>query len=158
RSAQGSILRRRGGRRRRRPTDAHDRVERLAQRLDLVGAERLRSSRGPPARRLPRPVRARLPGRPSRRRRGRAATVRRDQQRAGAKDLRVPGHGALGLPGDGARAAVRTVMDTESALLSALHASPGDDVSWLALADWLEEQGEAPRAELLRLTTMLRRA
>jgi uncharacterized protein (TIGR02996 family) len=48
-------------------------------------------------------------------------------------------------------------MDERTALLSALHANPADDTAWLALADALEEQGEADRAELTRLLTSLRR-
>ena len=42
-------------------------------------------------------------------------------------------------------------MDTRAILLEALHAQPTDDVGWLALTDWLEENNEADRAELLRL-------
>ena len=34
---------------------------------------------------------------------------------------------------------------------------PADDLGWLAVADWLEEHGEADRAELVRLTRLLRR-
>jgi uncharacterized protein (TIGR02996 family) len=41
-------------------------------------------------------------------------------------------------------------MNTEAALLQALHDDPADETSWLVLADWLEEQGDLPRAELLR--------
>jgi uncharacterized protein (TIGR02996 family) len=48
-------------------------------------------------------------------------------------------------------------MDTEEALLLALHANPADEVAWLALADRLEEAAD-PRAELLRLHRELRRA
>ncbi len=33
---------------------------------------------------------------------------------------------------------------------------PADDLAWLAVADWLEENGEAERAELVRLTRLLR--
>jgi uncharacterized protein (TIGR02996 family) len=47
-------------------------------------------------------------------------------------------------------------MDTEQALLRAIGTDPGDATAWLALADWLEEQGEA-RAEVLRLWLALRR-
>jgi uncharacterized protein (TIGR02996 family) len=43
----------------------------------------------------------------------------------------------------------------ERALLEAVHASPADPTIWLALADCLEEQGEAERAELLRLRQTL---
>src|SRR5690348_11754823 len=39
----------------------------------------------------------------------------------------------------------------EAAFLAALHESPGDEVTWLALADWLEEDGQGPRAELVRV-------
>src|SRR3954453_6581479 len=44
----------------------------------------------------------------------------------------------------------------EEAFLSALHESPNDDVTWLALADWLEENDQADRAELTRLVRQLR--
>ncbi len=47
-------------------------------------------------------------------------------------------------------------MDTEQALFQAIHQAPDDDLAWLALADWLEEQGEAARAELLRTHRALR--
>jgi uncharacterized protein (TIGR02996 family) len=47
-------------------------------------------------------------------------------------------------------------MDVEAELLEALHDQPGDEAAWLALADFLEEQGQADRAELLRLTRALR--
>ena len=46
-------------------------------------------------------------------------------------------------------------VDLEQALLQAIHDNPTDDMSWLVLADWLEEQGD-PRAELLRLQHQLR--
>src|SRR5262245_49281191 len=42
-------------------------------------------------------------------------------------------------------------MNTLAALLDALNGSPGDELAWLALADWLEEQDRAAQAELLRL-------
>jgi uncharacterized protein (TIGR02996 family) len=48
-------------------------------------------------------------------------------------------------------------MDTETVLLQAIHQAPGDDLAWQALGDWLEEQGQAPRAELLRLHRALLR-
>jgi uncharacterized protein (TIGR02996 family) len=48
-------------------------------------------------------------------------------------------------------------MDTRTALLEALHAQPTDEVGWLALTDWLEENGESGRAELLRLHRRLPR-
>jgi uncharacterized protein (TIGR02996 family) len=44
----------------------------------------------------------------------------------------------------------------EAVFLSALHADPGDEATWLALADWLEEDGQADRAELVRLVRRLR--
>jgi uncharacterized protein (TIGR02996 family) len=49
-------------------------------------------------------------------------------------------------------------MDTQSLLLQAIHAAPSDDLAWHALADFLEEQGQLARAELLRLDLALRRA
>jgi uncharacterized protein (TIGR02996 family) len=49
-------------------------------------------------------------------------------------------------------------MDTdETVLLQAIHQAPGDDLAWQALGDRLEEQGQAERAELLRLTRLLAR-
>jgi uncharacterized protein (TIGR02996 family) len=47
-------------------------------------------------------------------------------------------------------------MNDEQTLLEALHADPGDEAAWLALADCLEESGQADRAELLRLHRALR--
>src|SRR5206468_59606 len=44
----------------------------------------------------------------------------------------------------------------EGMFLSALHADPNDEVTWLALADWLEEDGRPDRAELVRLVRRLR--
>jgi uncharacterized protein (TIGR02996 family) len=49
-------------------------------------------------------------------------------------------------------------MNLEQAILQALHDNPGDEASWLALTDWLEEQGCPRRAELLRLHRGLRGA
>jgi uncharacterized protein (TIGR02996 family) len=46
-------------------------------------------------------------------------------------------------------------MDTQALLLQAIQAAPGDELAWRALADFLEEQGELDRAELLRLTLSL---
>jgi uncharacterized protein (TIGR02996 family) len=43
----------------------------------------------------------------------------------------------------------------EDTFLSALRDNPTDEVTWLALADWLEDDGQADRAELLRLTRRL---
>src|SRR5262245_61412619 len=40
----------------------------------------------------------------------------------------------------------------EDAFLAALRDDPGDELTWQALADWLDENGQADRAELLRLT------
>src|SRR5262245_44443362 len=42
-------------------------------------------------------------------------------------------------------------MDSEQALLAALAADPSDELAWRALADWLEEAGRLPEAQLLRL-------
>jgi uncharacterized protein (TIGR02996 family) len=47
-------------------------------------------------------------------------------------------------------------MDTEEPLLAAIHDNPTDELVWTALADWLEESGQASRAELLRLHRCLR--
>jgi uncharacterized protein (TIGR02996 family) len=49
-------------------------------------------------------------------------------------------------------------MNAERTLEEALHADPADEAGWLALADCLEEQGQAERAELLRLRHGLTRA
>src|SRR5215813_6230106 len=46
-------------------------------------------------------------------------------------------------------------MNTETALLTALHADPRDGLAWLALADCWEEAGEQLRAEHLRLMLWL---
>jgi uncharacterized protein (TIGR02996 family) len=45
----------------------------------------------------------------------------------------------------------------EEALLAALHADPNDETTWAALTDWLEEQGQPERAELVRLNRRLRK-
>jgi uncharacterized protein (TIGR02996 family) len=47
-------------------------------------------------------------------------------------------------------------MTQGAVLQGAIVRDPGDDLAWLALADWLEEDGQAARAELLRLTRRLR--
>jgi uncharacterized protein (TIGR02996 family) len=47
-------------------------------------------------------------------------------------------------------------VDTGQTLLEAIHADPADETARLALADWLEERGRAPEAELLRLHVGLR--
>ncbi len=44
-------------------------------------------------------------------------------------------------------------MDTREVLLRAIHEAPDDELAWVALADWLEEQD---RADLLRLDLALR--
>jgi uncharacterized protein (TIGR02996 family) len=44
----------------------------------------------------------------------------------------------------------------EETFLQALHAEPNDEMTWLALADWLEEDGQQHRAELVRLVRRLR--
>jgi uncharacterized protein (TIGR02996 family) len=41
---------------------------------------------------------------------------------------------------------------TEEAFLSVLRDHPGDEGTWSALADWLDDSGQSERAELLRLT------
>jgi uncharacterized protein (TIGR02996 family) len=48
-------------------------------------------------------------------------------------------------------------MTTESAFLTAIHADPGDRMTYAVFADWLEEHGD-PRAELLRALADLRAA
>jgi uncharacterized protein (TIGR02996 family) len=47
-------------------------------------------------------------------------------------------------------------MDMEPALLQAVHEAPNDEAPWLVLADWLEDDTQAERAELLRLSLALR--
>ncbi len=47
-------------------------------------------------------------------------------------------------------------MDIEHAVVQAIHDNPSDETSWLVLADWLEENGQADRAEMLRLNRQLR--
>jgi uncharacterized protein (TIGR02996 family) len=64
--------------------------------------------------------------------------------------LAFAGHGASG-----------DAFDTpdgmnEDAFLCALHENPSDEVTWLALADWLDEHGQADRAELVRISRQLR--
>jgi uncharacterized protein (TIGR02996 family) len=44
----------------------------------------------------------------------------------------------------------------EAVFLKALHADCRDETTWLALADWLEEDGQSERAELVRLVRQLR--
>lgn len=44
----------------------------------------------------------------------------------------------------------------EDAFLQALHAEPNDETTWLALADWLEDDGQSERADLVRLVRTLR--
>jgi uncharacterized protein (TIGR02996 family) len=44
----------------------------------------------------------------------------------------------------------------ESTFLCSLLDDPTDEVTWLALADWLEEDGQSDRAELIRLVRTLR--
>src|SRR4051812_28257739 len=46
-------------------------------------------------------------------------------------------------------------MTTEQALLHAIREEPGDDPLRLVLADWLEEAGQGPRAEFVRLQVRL---
>jgi uncharacterized protein (TIGR02996 family) len=47
-------------------------------------------------------------------------------------------------------------MTDEDALLAAIARDPGDGLAWLALADALEEDGQVPRAELIRLAQRTR--
>jgi uncharacterized protein (TIGR02996 family) len=47
-------------------------------------------------------------------------------------------------------------MDMEPAFLQAIQDNPEDESTWSILADWLEEQGDSPRAELVRLQLLLR--
>ncbi|MGF1581821.1 MAG: TIGR02996 domain-containing protein [Gemmataceae bacterium] len=42
-------------------------------------------------------------------------------------------------------------MSTQKSLLQAIHESPLDEKLRLVCADWLEEQGDSPQAELIRL-------
>ena len=42
-------------------------------------------------------------------------------------------------------------MSDRDAFLRAIAADPADDTVRLAFADWLDEQGEADRAEFIRL-------
>jgi uncharacterized protein (TIGR02996 family) len=44
----------------------------------------------------------------------------------------------------------------EEGFLQALHAEPNDEATWLALADWLEDDRQSERAELVRLIRRLR--
>jgi uncharacterized protein (TIGR02996 family) len=44
----------------------------------------------------------------------------------------------------------------EDAFLAALHDSPDDGVTWLALADWIDEHDQPQRAELVRVVRQLR--
>jgi uncharacterized protein (TIGR02996 family) len=43
-----------------------------------------------------------------------------------------------------------------SRLLAGLHAAPDDEMLWAVISDWLEEHGQAERAELVRLVRRLR--
>jgi uncharacterized protein (TIGR02996 family) len=45
----------------------------------------------------------------------------------------------------------------EPAFLSAICDTPSDESTWLALADWLDENGQPQRAELIRLTRRMLR-
>jgi uncharacterized protein (TIGR02996 family) len=47
-------------------------------------------------------------------------------------------------------------MQMEEAILQAIHDAPDESASWLVLTDWLEENGHAERAELMRLHHRLR--
>src|SRR4051812_47308863 len=43
----------------------------------------------------------------------------------------------------------------EDAFLAALRENPADGLAWRAMADWLDEDGQADRAELLRASRRL---
>jgi uncharacterized protein (TIGR02996 family) len=47
-------------------------------------------------------------------------------------------------------------MSALAGLLQAIHDDPGEETTWLVLADWLEENDDPSRAELLRLQRRLR--
>src|SRR5262249_23722465 len=49
-------------------------------------------------------------------------------------------------------------MDQEQSFLEAIYAAPEDDAVRLVYADWLEEQGEAARAEFIRVQIEYARA
>ena len=49
-------------------------------------------------------------------------------------------------------------MDMMAALLAGIEEDPGDETTWLVLADWLQDAGQDARAELTRLSVQLRRA
>jgi uncharacterized protein (TIGR02996 family) len=42
-------------------------------------------------------------------------------------------------------------VSDDTALLNAIIASPGDDLPRLIFADWLDDRGEADRAEFIRV-------
>src|SRR5262249_43797560 len=44
----------------------------------------------------------------------------------------------------------------EETFLDSLLDDPGDEVTWSALADWLDDDGQTQRAEVLRLTRRMR--
>ena len=44
----------------------------------------------------------------------------------------------------------------EDTFLAALRDNPSDELTWQALADWLIDNGQGNRAELLRFTLQLR--
>ena len=46
-------------------------------------------------------------------------------------------------------------MTQEEAFLYAIQAEPSDDALRLVYADWLEEQGESPRGEFIRVQIAL---
>jgi uncharacterized protein (TIGR02996 family) len=48
-------------------------------------------------------------------------------------------------------------VTADAGLLRAIHEEPADWTNWLVLADWLDENGHAARAELLRLDVEMRR-
>jgi uncharacterized protein (TIGR02996 family) len=48
-------------------------------------------------------------------------------------------------------------MDLLGSLLQDIESNPGDETTWLVLADWLLDQGQVEQAELTRLSIVLRR-
>src|SRR5262249_7808777 len=111
-----------------------------------AGAVRPRPRRGQarlgesPLRRRPRPLRARaaLPARQE------AGAVRGRRPRARAA-VRRPA--ASGVP--------RMSQADEDALLRGIRAAPEDDLPRLVYADWLDDHGDASRAELIRVQCRL---
>src|SRR5262249_45083134 len=78
--------------------------------------------------------------------------------RAAGGQAAVPGRGHRAGPVlRGAQEIVEAPVNEET-FLAALRDDPADELTWQALADWLEEDGQGERAELLRLTRQMRRS